>query len=157
MMPDPRFGNIHLDANALEPPDPADMVLVSEFLKLKDDQVISVVNPHGVQLEVNDPRTPSRTRMNMEGIYTIQTNRTPQEKDVLLRLRKLMRGDAAPGRHEADAGHIFEASKYGGIYFVTHDQRILRKSSDIAGILGPLPKILTLRQFIQTCRQYRLA
>jgi hypothetical protein len=157
LMLDPRYGNIHLDANALEPPDPTDRDLVPEFLKLRDDEVISVVNPHGVQREVNDTRTPSSTRKQMEGIYTIQTNHIPQEQSVLSRLQNLIRGSAAPGRHAADAEHIFEASEYGGIYFVTHDRRIIRKKSEIALILGPRPAIVTLREFIDICRQCRLA
>ncbi len=156
-MRDPRYGNIHLDANALEPPDPADKDLVPEFLKLRENDVISVVNPHGVQRELDDPRTPSSTRTHTEGIYTLQTNQIPQEESVLSRLQDLMRGGAAPGRHAADAEHVFEASKYGGIYFVTHDGRIIRKKSEIAIILGPLPAIVTLRQFIDICRQYYLA
>jgi hypothetical protein len=157
LMFDPRYGNIHLDANALEPPDPSDRELVREFLKLRDDEVISVVNPHGVQREVNHPHTPSSTRMGMEGIFTIQTSQMPEEQTVRSRLRELMRGGAAAGRHAADAEHIFEASKYGGIYFVTHDRRIINKKTEIAHILGSRPAIVTLRQFIKVCKDHHLA
>jgi hypothetical protein len=154
---DPRYGIIHLDANALEPPDPADRELVPEFLGLRDDEVLSVVNPHGVQREVDDPHTPNSTVMRMEGIYTIQTNHMPEEQIVRSRLQELMRGGAAVGRHAADAEHIFEAWKYGGIYFITHDKRIIKKKGEIARTLGSRPAIVTLREFIEICRHHHLA
>jgi hypothetical protein len=151
-MLDPRYGNVHLDANALEPPDPADKPLVSQFQELVHAQVLSVINPHGVQKEIDHPRTPASTKKDMEGIYTVQTNLTPNEILIRSRLVDLLRGDAASGRHAVDADHIFEAQKYGGRYFVTHDRRLLNHKNEIVEIIGARLEILTLREFMKACK-----
>ena len=153
---DPRIGNIHLDANALEPPSPADKLLVPQFKKMKQDHGLSVVNPHGVQVEIDDPRTPTSTKRDMEGIYTIPTNLTPEEQKDRSNLQALLRGGAALGKHAADADHIFEAAKYGGRYFVTHDKRLLKRKKEIAEITGDGLMIVTLREFMDICESFGL-
>jgi len=47
-----------------------------------------------------------------------------------------MRGNAAPGKHDADAFHVVEAAKYGGRHFITNDTRILRKKAEISELTG---------------------
>ena len=150
-MQNPKYGNIHLDANALEPPEPKDNHLVAEFQRVKHEQTLSVVNPYGVQQEVDDPRTPTGTKDDMAGIYTIQTGLTSEEETIRAKLRDLLQGNAASGRHDADANHIFEAQKYGGGYFVTHDKRLLARKDKIANLIGPELRIVALRQFMDIC------
>ena len=93
----------------------------------------------------------------MQGIVTVQSNLTPDEELRRSELRKLLRGGAAAGKHEADADHIFEAAKYGGRYFVTHDKRVLGKKDEIAKIIGSGFEIVTLREFIEVCKKYDLS
>lgn len=64
-----------------------------------------------------------------------------------------MRGNAASEKHQADADHLFEAEKYGGGYFITHDKRILAKASAILEI-APLITISTLAEFIDTGKAF---
>jgi hypothetical protein len=47
-----------------------------------------------------------------------------------------MRGNAAPGKHDADAFHVFEAAKYGGRHLTTNDKRILSKKAEISELAG---------------------
>lgn len=155
-MLDPRLGNIHLDANALDPPIMDHRRLVSEFHEMVRAQELTVLNPHGVQQEIDNPRTPTSTQRDMQGIVTIQTNLTTEERRVHEELRKLICGSAAPGKHDADADHIFVASKYGGNYFVTHDQRLLKRKNEIATITGPRPDIVTLSEFMCICKRFGL-
>jgi len=150
-MLDPRYGTIHLDANALEPPHPEDKPFVSQFFDLVDTHALSVINPYGVQQEIDHPRTPASIRLDRRGISTIPTELTSNEKLIHSKLAVLLRGDAAPGKHAADASHIFESQKYGGRYFVTHDQRLLKRRDEIAGIIGSGFNIVTLREFLVIC------
>ena len=75
---------------------------------------------------------------------------------VRSKLRDLMRGCAALGKHAADADHIFEALKYGGRYFVTHDKRLLKRKNEIAKITGAGPEIVTLQEFMRICNHFGL-
>ena len=63
-------------------------------------------------------------------------------------LRKLLRGNAQSDKHDADAEHLFEASKYGGQFFITHDKRILSKSKAINALVGRI-RIVTLEDFLR--------
>lgn len=46
-------------------------------------------------------------------------------------IRVLIKGNAMPGTHDADAFHLVESAKYGGRYFITNDARLIKKASDI--------------------------
>jgi hypothetical protein len=46
-----------------------------------------------------------------------------------------------------DADHLFEAAKYGG-YFITHDQRILKKVGQLGHLLPPSLTVVTLAEFL---------
>jgi hypothetical protein len=63
-------------------------------------------------------------------------------------LEEVMRGLARLGKHEADASHLFEAKNYCS-YFITHDERILRRASGLDKILLPSLTIVTLARFLE--------
>ena len=63
------------------------------------------------------------------------------------RLRVLLKGNGKSDQHNADAGHVFEAAKYGA-YFTTHDGRLRRKTKEIGEIVGPALQIVTLAEFL---------
>ncbi|KWT64140.1 hypothetical protein APY04_3404 [Hyphomicrobium sulfonivorans] len=60
-----------------------------------------------------------------------------------------MQGNAAPGRHAADASHISEASETGCAYFITNDKRILRKRDELASVLPATLAIVDLNEFFE--------
>ena len=50
-------------------------------------------------------------------------------------VRSILRGNAKPGRHDADAAHLIDAAHWQAGYFVTLDARILARSSQILAAL----------------------
>ncbi|SFR20253.1 hypothetical protein SAMN04515673_11941 [Poseidonocella sedimentorum] len=73
-----------------------------------------------------------------------------------MKLRMLLRGNAKPGKHEADADHLFEAGKYGGGYFLTHDKRIHKLVDQIKKII-PSISVVTLKEFVEIALFYENA
>ena len=115
-----------------------------------------MVLPKGVQDEIEHPNTPMATKLNMDGIYTIEVGLNSEETARRGKIKELLRGHASGSKHASDADHIFEASKYGGRYFITHDQRILGKRQELAKIIGDELQILTLRDFVEICKSFGL-
>jgi len=62
-------------------------------------------------------------------------------------------GNARPGKHSADADHLFEAAKYGG-YFITHDERVLKRAGRLRDVLPPSLTVTTLLDFVVIFDQY---
>ena len=64
-------------------------------------------------------------------LQTIETNLAQNEISQLKRVKRIVAGDnSKPGNMDADCLHIFNAQKYGR-YFITTDNRILKKKSEI--------------------------
>ena len=63
-----------------------------------------------------------------------------------------MRGNAKPGRHDADAIHIVEAAKHGGRYFITNDVRILSKKEDLSVLVGI--SVVMPTEFLEAYEEY---
>lgn len=146
---DPRIGNVHIDANALDRGGAARGGDVDRFLALVEADEISVVIPHSVKGEIAHPKTPDWVKLASNSqIFSLPVNRTPEEMARLEDLRKLLRGNAQSDKHDADAEHLFEASKYGGQFFITHDKRILSKSKAINALVGRI-RIVTLEDFLR--------
>lgn len=148
---DPRYCHIILDANALDRVDSYRSAEVDEFQRLSRE--LTVIKPHGVEAELSHPRTPTRSRQDMDEIFTIPTNLTHDETLQRERLRSWLSGNSNSNKHVADADHLFEATKYGGGYFVTHDQRILRRKSDLQNF-APGLKAVTLTEMVEILRIY---
>ena len=89
--------------------------------------------------------------------FTLPVNRTGQERSTLDRIRSVLRGNAISGQHDADAEHLFEASKYGGGYFITHDRRMLAKRDQVRPLIGPALAIVTLEEFLEAYDHFAAA
>jgi hypothetical protein len=87
-------------------------------------------------------------------IFTYAVGLNSEEYDRIRRLRDLMQGNAQPGKHRADADHIFEAGKYGG-YFITHDGRALSRRKEIESVVGPHFRVVTLADFLSVYDGFR--
>lgn len=152
---DPRIVNITLDANALDRKGGAGDALVDRVLSLQETGKINFVVPGSVRIEVQHPRTPGHVKAAvLPQIHSLPVGRTAGEEDMLRKIRALLRGNAAAGKHDADGLHLFEAAKYGGGYFITHDDRMLRKRDDLRALLGPTLKIMTLADFLDIYDEY---
>lgn len=150
---DPRYGNVLLDANALEPVDSRRTPAIEEFRHHVERLDLSLVVPSGVRAEISHPRTPTWVRDAMPEVFVIPTATTDDERRLRDDLRQVIRGQAAEGRHDRDADHIFDAQKYGGRYFITHDTRLLAMQKRIAALV-PDFRILTLVEFNQVCTEF---
>lgn len=150
---DSRNFNSFPDANLWdESDDPLENVAVSEIVDLASVGEIHLIPPHSVITEIDHPNTPAVIkRLAVDTIRTLRTSLTPNERDLLTKLRQLIQGAANPGKHDADAMHLFEAYKYGGGYFITKDVRLLKKASEVESMLTSL-RIVRPSEFM---RYYR--
>lgn len=150
-MLDPKFCNIFADANAVDRPagDPNRAKNVERLLRLWHDEHILVLLPRGVRVEIQDPRTPQVVRdATMGAIFTLTVGLTADEQRTRATIRAELQGNAQPGKHAADADHLAEAAKYGGGYFITHDERVLKRSGRLRDVLGPTLQVVTLAEFL---------
>ncbi|MCP4080627.1 MAG: hypothetical protein GY743_10295 [Planctomycetaceae bacterium] len=146
---DPRICNIHLDANALDRDDSARCVFVVRVLALRDADEICFTIPKSVRSEVRHSHTPEKVKADMlSEIYTLEASPTAKEQATLGQIRAILTGNAHAGKHDDDAEHLFEASKYGGGYFITHDRRMLNKRDELRRLLSPALTIVTLEEFL---------
>lgn len=152
---DPRICNVIFDANAFNRdggPGDAD---VDRILELGRAGKINLIAPWSVREEIGDPRTPATVRTaGMLQIFTYRVGQTAAEIDLFQRVRAILRGNAAAGKHDADARHVVEAAKYGG-YFITHDRRINHsKREAVQAALPPSLTIVTLSDFLAIYDKY---
>lgn len=147
-MRDPRYGNIALDANALDYDGMRDGQ-VDRLLELHEMEKISLMVPGSVLREAANPKTPARVRSLMANqIYSLDVSRTRDEQQKLLQLQQLLQGNARAGKHDADGEHLFEAQKY-CTHFITHDGRIIQRRGEIAKLLGNTLTIFTVEEFFE--------
>jgi hypothetical protein len=146
---DPRLGNIFLDANALDRDGSTRDKLVDRLEELQETEEISISIPGSVRTETNHPHTPASVSGAMsQQISTLPVTRTSGEQTELDQIRLVLRGNALSGKHNADGEHLFEASKYGGRYFITHDRRVLNNRHKLEKLLSPGLAIVTLEEFL---------
>lgn len=152
MPPDPRYIPSTIDSCALSPPDPGEEAATVEILAILSAGNISILLPHTVQAEISHPATPAKIKARAaEFVYTIETPLTPPEEKRLGEITAILQGNATPGRHDADAKHVFVATKY-GTYFVTVDGRILKRRDALQRVSGAI--ILTPSQWLHTYRRH---
>ncbi len=151
---DPRYYNTLIDANVLDAKIGADAAIVGEILDLAMDGVISLMLPYSVKDEIDHPNTPVHVRECAQGlIYTIPVGLTESERQLHRKVLALVQGKAKPGRHERDTLHMVEAHKYGGGFFLTYDERLLKKAAEIRSLL-PQMLIVTPTEFLEIYRRF---
>lgn len=151
---DPRICNVAVDGNVFNRDGSAADTLLDRLEALERAGKINLIVPAGVRREVSHPKTPQHKKdALLPKIFTISTGLTPAEQDLRKRIEDALRGNAAAGRHAADAHHLAEAAKYGG-YFITHDQRILDRSQNIRPLLPPTLSVVTLTEFLAIFDEY---
>jgi hypothetical protein len=145
---DPRICNITLDANALDRDGTANDGLVARFRKLSDVGELTVVIAGGVRGEVQHPHTPPDVKAAvLPQIFNLRPGLNTQQQADRHRLQAILRGNAQPGTHAADASHISEAAETACGYFITHDKHILKKRAALRAVLPPTLTIVTLAEF----------
>jgi hypothetical protein len=134
---DPRYGNNHIDAHFLDTVEGTEQEAVERILALYRQRKFTLVLPYSVKAEIEHENTPEHVKTRArELIFTEPVELTQPELELVGRSRDLMRGNAAPGKHDADAFHVVEAAKYGDRHFITNDKRILSKKAEISELAG---------------------
>jgi predicted nucleic acid-binding protein len=125
--PDPRRTLTFLDSCAFDPKyDPEDAAS-NHMLSLYRDEKIVLVISHSVESELEHPNTPRAiVQLANDMNRTHPVDLTLQEQQRLQGIKSELSRHARPGKHEADACHIFDAGKWHA-YFVTTDERILKR------------------------------
>lgn len=146
--------NIAIDANALDRADPARAAAVDRLCELHQANRFNLIVPKGVRAEFLHPKTPDDVKaLGLPHLYSIEVELTPHETRMRQDIERELQGNARPGKHTADADHLFESSKYCS-YFITHDERIINRSGDLRSILVPSLSIVTLIEFLVIFDKY---
>ncbi len=150
----PRLTNTMIDANALDDKEGSAGAAVDELLALIRDRKINAVLPHSVKAEIEHPNTPAYVKERASGlVFSVPVELNAQEHELRRRVLALMRGNAKPEKHEADARHIVEAGKYGS-FFITNDKRRPIKMREAIAELIPNLWIVTPEEFLEIYREH---
>jgi predicted nucleic acid-binding protein len=129
----PFFCNVHLDANIVDHMADGLSPEITEVLELWSAGQLFLIIPNIVLKELLRNTTPPHVKAAAgRYIYTIPVNLTAGEVEDRRRFIEAARGNAEPKNIDPDLMHVWEAEKYGGGYFVTLDNRLLKRSSVIA-------------------------
>ena len=146
---DPRYSNTFVDVPVLHRKGDAEDEVVEELLATAFDRGVILHLAYSVKDEVADPNTPPNVKARALGlIYSERVHLTEGEKELHRKVRAIIQGNAKAGKHDADAFHLVESSKYGAGYFLTNDKRLLKKRADIATLLQM--EIVTPTEFLDT-------
>jgi len=127
----PKYTHSYIDSCAFDPGGVEEQCS-RRLHVLPDSGQIVLEIAHSVQKEVDHPNTPEDVkRLARRLIYTIETDLTQQQLARREEIRSLIRGNAAKGKHEDDADHIFDLDQNGGGYLITTDRRLLSRSEDL--------------------------
>jgi hypothetical protein len=145
---DPRKCPVAIDANALDRDGSVYDALVDRLLALSSARTVNLIVPKRVREEIQHPHTPAQVQdAALPQLFTIAVGLNSEEQRRKRIIEQELRGNAEPGKHEADADHLFEAAKYCG-YFITHDRRILTRAGRLRDVLPPSLTVVTLDDFI---------
>jgi len=150
----PKKCPVAIDANALDRHDDVRARMVDRLLTLKGAGTINLIVPKGVRIEIQNPNTPSNVQeAALPQIFTMAVGLNSDEQRRKRIIEAELQGNAQPGKHTADADHLFEAGKYGG-YFITYDQRIHEKAARLGNVLSPSLNVVTLERFFEIFDDY---
>jgi hypothetical protein len=128
---------VMLDANVLQPPG-AQVQAVERMLQLNHDGELDCAFAGSAAAEVLDPDAPVEVRRRIQEVrFASVPPPSVEDERLSVRVRTLLQGNAAEGRHRKDAANLIEAYRHGP-YFVTNDKRMLKLREDLAAIMPRL-------------------
>jgi len=136
--PDPRYVGVRVDNNFFDDSlDDVERSAADAIMQLAIDMKLLIAIPHTVRKELDNPRTPrsARERAN-QLVYTLDTGMG--DPAALAKVASIMRGNALPGKHAADAAHLYDTAIWQAGYFVTCDRRVLQKATQLVAVIGQL-------------------
>jgi predicted nucleic acid-binding protein len=149
----PTIGNIVVDSCVFDPKYEPETSSARLLFELCDRYDVAIIVPHSVKVEVEHENTPELERRRArQHIYSMATERTPEEERMLVSIHAVLTGNGKPKKMAADAMHVFQAQKYGSA-FVTTDSRILKRRDLISrictlAILRPSEMLAKMNQWL---------
>jgi hypothetical protein len=153
----PRIVNVAIDSSALHRDSSARDANVERLLALRNAGRINLILPKGVRDEILDRRAPADKKeaaLPMIFSFSVELNSDEQRRHRII--EDELRGNAKPGKHAADADHLFEASKYCA-YFLTEDARILKRAGRLNEALPPSLTVATVSRFLEIFDEHEAA
>jgi predicted nucleic acid-binding protein len=131
---DPRKCNIAVDANVLNRN--GNDEFADRLKGLIKSREIHIVLAGGVRREIKHPHAPQAKKdVLLSQIFNLRPELTASQKSKRDAVRLCLQGNAKPGKHDADASHLSEAAETNCSYFITNDQRMLRKRNDLSRLV----------------------
>jgi hypothetical protein len=130
-MINPFLTNNFIDSCAFDPKYAPEDAASAEIFRLHREHALGLEIAHSTLKEVEHPNTPAWVKQAARRlVYTIPKAPTPNEVRYLHQIQTILTGNGKPEKMAQDALHIFEAQKYGS-YFITTDDRILKKTDQL--------------------------
>lgn len=153
----PQKSNTHIDSCAFDPKYSPEDKSADEIFHLyenwKNTGIILEI-AHSVLKEIDHPNTPLWVKEKAYKIgYTIPTDFMKEEKNLLREIEKNLAGNGKVENIRQDARHIFEAHKHGH-YFITTDDRILKKKMQLHQICACSLAIVKPSEFLALVKTY---
>jgi hypothetical protein len=147
--------NIASNANAFDKVGGPHDALIDRFEALSMDGSLTLVVPGGVRDEVEHPNTPPWIKSIVaDKIFNLRPGLNQSRRASRLRVEEILRGNAKPGHHAADASHVSEAAEIACPYFIIQDKRILAKREELRRVLGAVPAIMALEELFEILGQF---
>jgi hypothetical protein len=136
--PDPRYAGIRVDAHFFDDGiAPEERQAADRLIDLAEALTISMAIPHTVRTELDHPNTPISTKARAARlVYTLNTGMADYGR--LSMVQTVMQGNAGAGKHHKDAAHLYDSALWQCAYFVTCDERILKKQNELRAIVSDL-------------------
>ncbi|WP_425038112.1 hypothetical protein [Primorskyibacter sp. S187A] len=144
-----RTPRVFIDANVLDFVSAERKNAVLKLVVLYESEEVEVILPKGVREELEHPNVPVSVKVLLPDVYTVEVELSVREQQQRSLVVSALQGNAKPGKHLADADHVFEAIKYQVDYFVTYDHRILDRSADIKEVVPNEIEFCDLEMLIQ--------
>ena len=141
-----------MDSCAFDPKSYPEDQAANGLFRLHQTEHLGILLAHSNQREVDHPNTPAWVKARAAGlVYTTSVTLTPAERTRLSRIQAILAGKGKRENVADDARHVFEAQKYGS-YFVTTDERLLKRAMEIRTECGV--DLLCPSQFLELVRHY---
>lgn len=149
---DPFRANIFIDTCAFDPKYEPESSCAAEILRRYEAGEINLIVSHSNMKEIEHPNTPGYVKQVAScKIYSLNVQLTEQEQRVKENILHILAGNGKGERMAQDSNHIFEAHKYGG-YFVTTDDRLLKKKKELSTICNAM--IVRPSEILELIKQY---
>lgn len=131
---DPRLMNNFIDSCAFDPKCSPEDTASNEIFELYNSESIILIISHSVMKEIDHPNTPIWVKKEAQNVlfsYAVPLNE--EQKNTKEEIFRILTGNGTSDKMKQDAEHVYHAA-YSHGYFITTDNRILKRRNDIQKI-----------------------